>query len=335
MTLLEQRFLEQGHLYRPFSKTAEVSCRSASLPLQRAVTDLGADLSFEQTAQKLKEHYGLDMAPSTLREVTEKHAKALAEWEPYDKTFIEAPLLIAEMDGSMVPIVETGGKEDLRKTRKTCWKEVKLCFTRVHQKIARIYAGKIGSVEEAGQQLYQCAKRSGYGPRTHVHALGDGAQWIIDQIDQQFGVQAYFLVDFFHLCEYLGEASKWVDVLNPEEWFKQSREKIKQGKTKQVLEELKGKKERLGELPEEHALVKCIRYMEKRLKNMDYKKALARGLPIGSGEIESSHRHVIQKRLKIAGAWWKEENANAMIALRTARMNGYWEEYWSYQNKAA
>ena len=299
------------------------------------MTDLGADLSFKQTAQKLKEHYGLEMSSSTLREITEKHARIMKKWQPSENTILEESLLIAEVDGSMVPIVETGGEGDLRKTRKTCWKEVKLCFARAHQKIARIYAGSIGSVEEIGNQLYVCAKRSGYGPRTHVHALGDGAQWIVDQVDQQFGTQAYFLVDFFHVCEYLGEAAVWVDVLNSQGWFKRTKEKLKQGKAKQILEELKAKREKLGDLSHDHALVKCIRYMEQRLKNMNYKKTLDQGLPIGSGEIESSHRHVIQKRLKIAGAWWKQENANAMIALRTARLNGYWEEYWACQQKAA
>ena len=51
-------------------------------------------------------------------------------------------------------------------------------------------------------------------------------------------------------------------------------------------------------------------------------------------EIESSHRHVIQKRLKISGAWWKVENANALIQLRVARANGYWEGYWKEQKAA-
>lgn len=75
--------------------------------------------------------------------------------------------------------------------------------------------------------------------------------------------------------------------------------------------------------------------MEKQLECMDYQKALLKGLPIGSGEIESSHRHVIQKRLKIAGAWWKQENANAMIHLRTTRLNGFWEAYWDFERNAA
>lgn len=74
--------------------------------------------------------------------------------------------------------------------------------------------------------------------------------------------------------------------------------------------------------------------MEKRIDDMNDQKALAGGLPTGSGEIESSHGHVVQKRLKIAGAWWKIENANAMLNLRTNRLNGYWEIDWASQRAA-
>ena len=66
---------------------------------------------------------------------------------------------------------------------------------------------------------------------------------------------------------------------------------------------------------------------------MDYKSAIDNDLPIGSGEIESAHIYVIQKRLKLAGAFWAEENAENMLALRVARANKEWELYW--QNQAA
>ena len=56
---------------------------------------------------------------------------------------------------------------------------------------------------------------------------------------------------------------------------------------------------------------------------------------IGSGEIESAHRYVIQIRLKIAGAWWKVENLSKMLALRVLRANRGWEDYWrGIQEKA-
>ena len=82
--------------------------------------------------------------------------------------------------------------------------------------------------------------------------------------------------------------------------------------------------------PDKDAPVRaCYRYIANRPHFLDYKGALAAGLPIGSGEIESAHRYVIQIRLKIAGAGWKIESASKMLALRVLRCNGAWEDYWS------
>ena len=60
---------------------------------------------------------------------------------------------------------------------------------------------------------------------------------------------------------------------------------------------------------------------------MNYREALAEGLPIGSGEIESAHRYVARKRLKLPGAWWRVEHAEHMPAPRINRLNGDWEAY--------
>lgn len=192
----------------------------------------------------------------------------------------------------------------------------------------RIYAAVIGPPEEAGAKLYECAKRAGFVETTYVHALGDGAQWIVDQVEEQFGAQAHFLVDFFHVCGYLAEAAPWCNVLDPKEWLNNKKRMMKEGKAGAVFDEIKSKLSKLEKVTEDNGLVKCVRYMEKRIKYMDYLDAGEKELPIGSGEIESSHRHIVQKRLKIAGAWWKPENANAMLQLRTARANGYWKDYW-------
>jgi hypothetical protein len=51
-------------------------------------------------------------------------------------------------------------------------------------------------------------------------------------------------------------------------------------------------------------------------------------LPVGSGEIEAAHRHIIQARLKRAGAWWRPENADSMLAMRIARANDNWIQCW-------
>ena len=58
---------------------------------------------------------------------------------------------------------------------------------------------------------------------------------------------------------------------------------------------------------------------------MNKKDAIDAILPIGSGKIESAHRYVLQKRLKLTGAWWTVENANDMLALRIIRVNDDWQ----------
>lgn len=88
--------------------------------------------------------------------------------------------------------------------------------------------------------------------------------------------------------------------------------------------------------PDEKAPVrKCYRYLTNRLDQIDYQGTIKAGLPMGSGEIESAHRHVIQQRLKISGAWWLPENADNMLALRTRRANGEWRSYWQQQTQQA
>jgi len=73
----------------------------------------------------------------------------------------------------------------------------------------------------------------------------------------------------------------------------------------------------------------AYQYLHKRRDHLDYAGARRQGLPIGSGEIESGHRHVIQQRLKLAGCWWKETHAQALLNLRVARANNLWHSYWS------
>ena len=79
----------------------------------------------------------------------------------------------------------------------------------------------------------------------------------------------------------------------------------------------------------------CHRYLSNRTRHLDYQDALARDLPIGSGEIESAHRYIVQQRLKRPGAWWRPANAEHMIALRILRANGHWQRYWANTEKLA
>ena len=71
------------------------------------------------------------------------------------------------------------------------------------------------------------------------------------------------------------------------------------------------------------------RYLHNRLDCLDYPGALALGLPIGSGMIESGHRHVLQARLKRAGTAWLPEHADQIAHLRVLRANDQWLSLWN------
>jgi hypothetical protein len=198
-----------------------------------------------------------------------------------------------------------------------------------------VFGATLGGVDEAGERLAVSAFLAGAGSQTLFHGVGDGAVWIMDQMEKQFGAQGKYLVDLYHLCDYLAEAGKPIAGDDSPAWMELRKEELKDNRWKDVLEVLKPHLEP-DEVPNEQAPVRaCFRYIDNRKNQLDYKGALAAGLPIGSGEIESGHRYVFQKRLKLPGGWWKIENLAGMIALRVLRANHGWSEYWQNVNQQA
>jgi hypothetical protein len=164
-----------------------------------------------------------------------------------------------------------------------------------------------------------------------VHAVGDGAPWIMRQIDELFGEQGSYLIDFYHVCEYLSAASKTIapDAAAGKAWMEAQKNALKTGRAGVVLSALLPHCEAPDVCDEQAPVRLCHRYLDARKGYLKYREALAEGLPIGSGEIESAHRYVAQKRLKLPGAWWLVEHAEHMLALRINRLNGDWEAYWA------
>ena len=335
-------------IYRPFSLLSKVSCRSYSSCLQRAIVDFGADVSFHEAQKKLKEHYNLELPLSSIQAIVENHAKNIFEFIENDKEKLtggNAKQLIAEIDGSMVPIVDTAipsdGKPDRRRCRSLRWKEARLCFVRQADQLTPVFYATMGDVERAGCLLYRAALRVGLGAQTKIHGVGDGAKWIADQMKRVFCKNVKYLIDFYHVSEYLAAAAEHSWASEKEKWRKESQDLLKQSKHEEVLQKIilrlppDWKEKNVEEGVEATPVEKCYRYLDNRKDYLDYKDAIEKDLPIGSGEIESSHRYVIQKRLKIAGAWWKCETAEWMLSLRVLRANNDWDNYWQYQKKAA
>jgi len=322
-------------------RSAKVVPRGCSRPLQRTITDFAADQPFAQARLKLLEHYGFAIGESTIQRIALGHAQALFEAGQASQDFPETPgrhrEIVAQTDGGMIPIVTPDeSQKDKRKGKALSWREAKLCLAHAKGSQTPVYAGTVaGGVETAGRQLFVCAVRAGFGATSHVHAVGDGAPWIVGQVEEYFGAQASYLIDFYHVCEYLSTAAKAIvaDAAPLDAWMGAQKDALKTGRLDNVLAALAPHIE-APEMDDDQAPVRrCHRYLSARRTHLNYREALANDLPIGSGEIESAHRYIAQQRLKRPGAWWRVDHAEYMLALRINRRNGDWAAYWATVGK--
>lgn len=238
------RHCRSGRQLRPFAESASVRCRCYSGPLQRAITDFGADHSFAEAAKKLKEHYRIEVPASASRLITQGHAQAMLKRQESCDHNIKPGVreLIAEMDGTNVPVVEIPEKseknrvKDRRRLRRVGWREARLCLARRLQSVTAHYRATMGGVSEAGSQLKACFEEAGGGTRTRLHCVGDAAPWIINQVEQCFGEAASYLIDFFHVSEYLSQAAEEIAGEKKQEWLKKQQEKMKQNRSSEVIQ---------------------------------------------------------------------------------------------------
>lgn len=337
------RRARRGPIFRPFREKIGVVQRACSTPLKRRISDFGAERSGRSTVDALLEHYRIEVPLYTVDKVvreTARRASAYNSERPGGES--AAAIQVGGTDGSMVPIVEfkrvgevsdPEKKADKRKRRECLWKEIRVCTVRDTRRADTCYGASFGGLLETGFMMRATSEQCGMDGNTRIHAVGDGATWIAEAYERQFGTQSAYLVDFFHVCEYLAEAAGTCAGATPtpakrKKWSERQKQWLKQNRAGQVLRNLEKHLESAGVAEENAPVRRCWRYLNNRRDQLDYKGALEKGLPIGSGETESAHRHLIQRRLKLPGAWWKHETAADMAQLRVTRANGHWNDFW-------
>jgi hypothetical protein len=153
--------------------------------------------------------------------------------------------------------------------------------------------------------------------------ISDGAAWIRNWIADAFP-HAVSVLDFYHASEHLHAFvdSHFKEKATGKEWVKKQKELLLESKAAMVIDNIK---EIAGN--DNKAAENLIAYYESNLLRMDYKKYKQIGCGIiGSGAIESTHRTLIQERMKLSGQRWSKRGAQNMLDLRTTRMNGQWNK---------
>ena len=303
------------------------------------IVGLGATTSFAEVAEWLERLTGLDVSPETIRQQTEcrgdefedeqqRGSEQVSKTQEPAAPVDSAPgMLVVETDGVMVRYLDG-------------WHEVKLGIAAGHQDgemVAPSYIAARASADVFGPRLLAEAARRGAleivaweGPVTQpglavlreVVVLGDGATWIWNLAAEHFGERTE-IVDFYHASEHIWTVARALFGEGTEAAKSWARQRIGKLKEEGVQAVQKALAEARGENPEAAEVLPVERgYFRTNAARMAYPTFRARGLPIGSGAVESSAKHLVQQRMKRPGARWSQPGAQAVLNVRSRMLSG-------------
>lgn len=298
------------------------------------------------------EHYGWSVHRATFRRVTLQRAHQArtrldSQRQGAREAFFE-PLsercgverMLVELDGSLIRTgvlkrPDEGEPTAVRRLRSGRrweeWKEVRVGLARpLASEASPRYVARKGDYPEVVSELFDAAVSEGLSLRSETIAVADGGIGLKEELETQFEPLT-FILDRPHLQSPLAQTAEAMG-LNEwarEAWRRQVAQTIDAGGVREVIRQLRSYQgmgeERVGQL---------AGYLHRFRDCVHYEAYQERGFPIGSGAVESAHRFIPQKRLKLPGACWHPDSINPMLALRVLRANGEWESLWQQESAA-
>jgi hypothetical protein len=340
---------------------------ATSMVLERKLTDLTERMTFGDAVRSLEEQQGQCMDRTQAERITygvcdeveiylaERRQQALDGLGTEQRTAgVEQLLLTA--DGGAVPLGELRRPDEsectehtertpVRKlpkgTRTIQGREARLIVVREADKVTErtvdCHIAPYGKTEFSGERMLAAAAQTGLGDQTKVHGVFDMGSWIHTQFEEQFhAYSTSACADICHVTEYLADAARELHGSEQAKSFAmQNKDHLLDGELSKVQDELHAHECDDDCLTDERddCLVRVAeRYLRNHARYLDYPPILEQNLPVGSGEAESGIRHLIKKRLDVAGAW-TEANAKRMLALIAMRASGLWEDFWCWRDQ--
>jgi len=319
------------------------------------VGTVAAMVSFAESSELLDELAGVPVDPKQLERTAEGLGRQIAQDE---RSIVEpeppaAPTMYLGMDGTGVPMrpQETQGRSGKQPDGSAKTREVKLVTVwsaegrdeegipvRDHGSVsysAAIESAACNDTDEMASAFAQRAEREGrrrgFDQAVRRVVLGDGAPWIWNLADEQFP-GAIQIVDLYHAKGHLWDVAKAIYGAGTnlaEQWAKQRRDELDEGKIDDILAALQ-----LHAHTNEEAR-KCLDYIVRNQSRMRYPEFRAQGLCVSSGVVEAGCKLAIGTRLKRAGMHWTVAGADAIIALRCCKLSGRFEDFWERRSAAA
>jgi hypothetical protein len=254
--------------------------------------------------------------------------------------------------GKRVRVSLDGGRVRLRRThrgRKTAqgrhgfstpWREPRLLVIDVLDDQGRpdrlclpLYDVLIGDAEAVWALLIGYLRLLGAAYADVVEFIADGAEWIwkrVERLRTLAEIPPSTLVevlDFYHASQYLSETIATDRSLSKAQCralYKRLRHALRHQAdgVEVVMEALQA----LAATRRGKAITRALRYVEVHAHRMRYVALEARKLSIGSGQVESAVRRVINLRFKAPGSFWTATTVSGLMHLRAAFKAGRWDD---------
>jgi Uncharacterised protein family (UPF0236) len=306
--------------------------------LARVVCRTALELAYQQSQHLLTDTLGF--APCSAREV-ERIAKQHGAWLEEGQAEGSRPEPKVRRTGSKpraqyclaIDGVMIAGLPDTD-THCVNWHEVKLATGFDPRQIQPpFYVAGREEAEGFGKRLWGQIGQHGLDERSFLEMLGDGAHWIWNLADGYFP-EVPQLLDFYHAAEHLYATAEavWPERATAHQWWQQRLEQLRSGQESNFFAALQWMAKRHRTEDPAVSPQRLLKYFEDNRERLNYRWALQHHLPIGSGQVESAARHIVQQRLKQSGMRWSDSGAQAILNLRTLHRNGEFEQYW--ENRA-
>lgn len=193
-----------------------------------------------------------------------------------------------------------------------------------------IYEGTLAPWDDAAALIASTLTRFGAREAEVLAIAADGSENIwrhVDAIVAAVGIdpaKVVHFVDFYHALEHLNDAAKLLVPWTDEErgqWVRKQKKRLRRGRVAQVIVAV----EELA-VSDRAALQKEVTYFQERVRLMRYDMLRERGLPLGTGAVESAIRRVVNLRLKGTGIFWEPANAERMLYMRCRLKAGRWAD---------
>jgi hypothetical protein len=260
----------------------------------------------------------------------------------------EAPLtkngdiLVASYDGVMTP---------MREDTEVAWREAGVATVSIYGQgqegpekrdtryLARMPESNMKTLLEQVVEQVVRAKRGRTFREFVLLCDGKDAIWSA-ACKQPLLHDAVWIVDFYHAAENLMKAAVAIfdEGQAAERWHEKLRDKLllddnAVDNTIRTMRRCRSRVPKTGK--RRRTLDNAIEYFKKHRSRMRYAEFLARGLPIGSGPVESAAKNIVQARLKRSGMRWSRDGGQHVLDLRTFLKSNRWEPMWNTLLRAA